>query len=126
MKELRVVLADDSVLIQDYMKRFLPSIKGCHLVGVAGDGHEALIMIQMLHPHVVLLDVSMPRRNGIEVLREVRKRGSEVAVIIFTADPNPGLKEACLAAGANYFVCKTEFRELVDIFVELQTLNPSH
>ena len=120
MKELRVVLADDSVLIQDYMKRFLLRIKGCNLVGVAGDGHEALIMIQMLHPHVVLLDVSMPRRNGIEVLREVRKRGSEVAVIIFTADPNPGLKEACLAAGANYFVCKTEFCELVDIFVELQ------
>ena len=119
MKELRVVLADDSVLIQDFMKRFLLRIKGCNLVGVASDGYEALIMIQMLHPHVVLLDVRMPLKNGVEVLREVRKSDSEVIVIIFTADDTPHLKEECLSAGANYFVCKTDFRELVDIFVEL-------
>ena len=119
MKELRVVLADDSVLIQDYMKRFLVRIKGCNLVGVANDGHEAMIMIQMLHPHVVLLDVRMPLKNGIEVLRELREMDSDVIVIMFTADNCPGLKENCLSAGANYFVCKTEFRELVDIFVEL-------
>lgn len=119
MKELRVVLADDSVLIQDHVKRFLLRIKGCNLVGVASDGNEALIMIQMLHPHVVLLDVAMPLKNGVEVLHEVRKRDSKVIVIMFTADSTPGLKQACLSAGANHFVCKTDFQELIDIFGEL-------
>jgi two-component system response regulator YesN len=120
LRELRVVLADDSLLVQEYIKRALPRIRGCNLVGIASDGEEALLMIQMLHPDVVLLDVSMPFKNGIEVLHELRKQNSKVKVIMFTADSTPCLKEKCLAAGANYFVSKTEFRQLVDILAELQ------
>jgi two-component system, chemotaxis family, chemotaxis protein CheY len=121
LKELRVVLADDSLLVQEYIKRAIPRIRGCNLVGIAGDGEEALLMIQILHPDVVLLDVTMPLKNGVEVLRELRKENSSVKVIMFTADTTPCLKEKCLAEGANYFVSKTEFRQLVDIFVDLQT-----
>jgi two-component system response regulator DctR len=120
LKELRIVLVDDSLLIQEYIKRALREIKGCNLIGTASDGDEALLMIRMLHPDVVLLDVSMPRKNGIEVLREFRMENSEVIVIMFTADTTPGLKEKCLEEGANYFVGKSEFRQLPDIFAELQ------
>lgn len=120
MKELRIVLVDDSPLIQDYIQRALPSIKGCEVVGVAGDGDEGLLKIRMLHPHVVLLDVSMPVKNGLEVLRELRKENSEVVIIMFTADSHPRLEEACLVAGANYFVSKSEFHHLAEIFAELQ------
>lgn len=119
LKELRVALVDDSPLIQEYMKRALLRIKGCRVVGVAGDGDEALLMIRMLHPHVVLLDFSMPLKNGLEVLRELREENSEVVVIMFTAHSRPGLEQECLTAGANYFVSKTEFRQLADIFAEL-------
>jgi CheY-like chemotaxis protein len=74
----------------------------------------------MLDPDVVLLDVSMPRKNGIEVLRELRMENSRVIVIMFTAYTTPGLREKCLEEGANYFVGKSEFRQLPDIFAELQ------
>ena len=121
LKELRVALVDDSLLIQDYIKRALLRIRGCNLVGIASDGFEGLLMIQMLRPDVVLLDVRMPLKNGIEVLSELRKTNSTVIVIMFTADSSPGLKEKCLREGANYFVDKAEFRQLTDIFVELQT-----
>ena len=120
MKELRVVLVDDSLLIQEYIKRALIGIKGCNLIGMASDGDEGLLMIRMLQPDVVLLDVSMPRKNGIEVLRELRMENSKVIVIMFTADTTPGLKEKCLEEGANYFVVKSEFRQLPNIFAELQ------
>lgn len=120
MKELRVVLVDDSELIQEYLQRALLSIKGCNVVGVASQGEEALLIIRTLLPDVVLLDVSMPVKGGLEVLRELREENSEVIVIMFTADPAPLLKQACLAAGANYFVSKTEFRQVVEIFAELQ------
>jgi DNA-binding NarL/FixJ family response regulator len=120
LKELRIVLVDDSLLVQEYIKRALLRIKGCNLVGIASDGDEALLMIRMLHPRVVLLDVAMPRKNGIEVLRELRKENSKVIVIMFTADSTPGLKENCLKEGANYFVNKTEYHQLIDILVELQ------
>ena len=120
MRKLRVVLVDDSPLIQDYVKRALLSIKGCEVVDVAGDGDEALLKIRMLRPCVVLLDVSMPVKNGLEVLRELREENSEVVIIMFTADSTPSLEEACLAAGANYFVPKSEFRQLEGIFADLQ------
>ena len=120
LTELRIVLVDDSLLIQEYMKPALLRIKGCNLVGTASDGDEALSMIQMLHPDVVLLDVAMPRKNGVEVLKELRKENSKVIVIMFTADSTPEIKEKCLQGGANYFVVKTDFCQLVDIFAELQ------
>ena len=119
MKEFRVVLVDDSPLIQEYIKLALLTIEGCKVVGVAGDGDEGLSMIRMLHPDVVLLDITMPVKSGIEVLRELREENSEVVVIIFTADPTPQLRQACLKAGANYFVSKTEFRQVANIFAEL-------
>lgn len=121
MKELRVVVVDDSVLIREYLKRALTRIRGCNLVGMASDGDEGLIMIRMLHPKVVLLDVSMPLKNGLDVLKELRQENSKVIVIMFTADVTPGLKEKCMQAGANYFVSKTEFKQLVEIFVEIQS-----
>ena len=119
MKELRVVVVDDSVIIREYLKRALTRIKGCNLVGTASDGDEGLIMIRMLHPKVVLLDVSMPVKGGLEMLSELRKEDSNVIVIMFTADYTPGLKEKCLQHGANYFVRKDDFKQLVEILTGL-------
>ena len=120
LTELRIVLVDDSLLIHEYMKPALLRIKGCNLVGTASDGDEGLTMIQMLRPDVVLLDVAMPQKNGVEVLRELRRENSKVIVIMFTADSSPAIKEKCLQVGADYFVVKTEFHELVDILATLQ------
>ena len=111
---------DDSVLVREYIKRALARVKGCNVIGVATDGNEALSMIRLLRPDVVLLDVMMPFKNGLEVLVELRQEDSNVIIIMFTADPTPGLKEKCLQDGANYFVSKTEFRQLTDVFAELQ------
>ncbi len=123
LTELRIVLVDDSLLIQEYMKPALRRIKGCNLVGMASDGDEGLSMIQMLDPDVVLLDVAMPRKNGVEVLKELRRENSKVVVIMFTADSSPSIREKCLQVGANYFVVKTEFSQLADILAELQKDN---
>lgn len=90
-------------------------------MGMASDGDEGLIMIRMLHPKVVILDVSMPLKSGVEVLKELRKENTKVIVIMFTADSTPGLEQLCLAAGANYFVSKTEFKQLVEIFTDIQS-----
>ena len=113
------MVVDDSIIIREYLKRALSRIRGCNLVGTASDGEEGLIMIRMLHPKVVLLDVSMPVKNGPEMLRELRKENSDVIVIMFTADSTPGLKEKCLQYGANHFVNKDDFKQLVEIFSDL-------
>jgi DNA-binding NarL/FixJ family response regulator len=115
LKELKVVVVDDSVLIREYLHHVFADIQGCNVVGMAEDGNEALTMIRSLGPDLVILDISMPHRSGIDVLREIRKEDSDTVIVMFTADPCRILAEVCLKEGANHFISKTQARELFDI-----------
>ena len=119
MKDLRIVLVDDSPLIRDYLDTTLTRIDGCTVVGMAADGIEAVKVIRELRPHVVVLDITMPHRNGIDVLREIRKEDSNMVIIMFTADPSVVLEDICLKEGANYYLSKSEVLDLVAICKEL-------
>lgn len=121
MTKLTIVLVDDSPLIRDYLNTTLTRIQGCAVVGMAGDGIEAVKVIRELRPHVVVLDITMPHRNGIDVLREIRKEDPNMVIIMFTADPSVILEEICLKEGANYYLNKSEVLELVGICKELLT-----
>jgi two-component system response regulator DctR len=120
-------VVDDSPLIRDCLAEMFANINGCNVVGLACDGIEGLEMIRELRPDLVMLDIRMPHRSGIEVLREIRKEDSEMVIIMFTADPSVMLEEICLKEGANYYFCKTEVLDLIAICKELssaETENP--
>jgi two-component system, CitB family, response regulator DctR len=119
LKELRIVLVDDSPIIRDYLDTTFTRIKGCTVVGMAADGIEAVKVIRQLRPHVVVLDITMPHRNGIDVLRDIRKEDSSMVIIMFTADPSVVLEDICLKEGANYYLNKSEVLDLVAICKEL-------
>ena len=121
MTKLTIVLVDDSPLIRDYLNTTLTRIQGCAVIGTAADGVEAVKVIRELRPHVVVLDITMPHRNGIDVLREIRKEDPNMVIIMFTADPSVILEEICLKEGANYYLNKSEVLELVGICKELLT-----
>ena len=123
MKELKVFLADDSEPIRQQLERALSLIDGCKLVGTASGGNDAIELIRSLQPDVVVLDISMSHREGIRVLREIRKEVLVAQIIIFTADPSVVLQEVCLEAGANFYLDKTQIQDLFDILFErlLQT-----
>ena len=125
MKELRIVVVDDSPLIRDCLVEMFAKLEGCKVVGQAADGNEALQIIYELRPDVVLLDIRMPHRDGIDVLRQIRKEDSQMVIIMFTADPSAMLEEICLKEGANYYLGKTEVLDLIAIFKELSTTNNS-
>jgi DNA-binding response OmpR family regulator len=71
--------------------------------------------IQLSRPDVVVLDIPAPHRGGIQGLREIRRKTPSAIIITFTADPSVVLQEVCLEAGANYYLHKTQLRELIDI-----------
>lgn len=119
MKDLKIVLVDDSPIIRDYLDTTLARINGCTVVGMAADGIEAVKVISELRPHVVVLDITMPHRNGIEVLRDIRKRDSDMVIIMFTADPSVVLEDICLKEGANHYLGKSEILDLIAICKEL-------
>ena len=115
MKELRVFIADDSPAIKQQLQRVLSVIAGFKLVGVAGGNSEATQLVQAVKPDVIILDISMPHREGINVLREIRKEVPLAQIIVFTADPSVILQEVCLEAGADFYLHKTQIQDLLDI-----------
>jgi len=101
---LRVVVVDDSPPVL----RQLIYLLGVEfdVVGSAEEGQMALDVIQNTRPDVVVLDLEMPLRNGIEVTRELRKLGPSPVVVICSVDTDPEIIEAALQAGALGYVSK--------------------
>ncbi len=112
---LRVLVAEDSAAVRDQLVSLFSSLGGIDLVALVADGDSALASIPLQSPDVVLLDVRMPGRTGIDVLRSVRGsfRGT---VIMLTNFADPLTRRLCLEAGADYFFDKsTEFREMLGV-----------
>ncbi len=108
MKEaLRVLVVDDSALMRKLIPQILERDSSIHVVGTAMDGAFALKKIQELKPHVITLDLEMPRMDGIETLREITKR-FQTPVIVVSAHTTQGAAATfkALAIGAFDFVAK--------------------
>jgi len=117
LKDLKIVIADDSAVFRNLISLSLSNAKGYEVVGMAADGLEALRLVRELRPHLLVLDISMPYKDGLEVLEEIRREDSATVVIMFTADNS--LRETCLELGANYFLEKSQMRELKAICLSL-------
>jgi DNA-binding NarL/FixJ family response regulator len=104
MTRSRVVLADDLAPVLMEVAALLKH--SFDVVGVASDGRGALETTLRLKPDVVVLDISMPGLSGIEVARELRKRGSGAKVVFLTVHEDPTILEACRAAGGLGYVIK--------------------
>ena len=85
-ERVRVLVADDQDLVRSGFKLILMSYDGIDVVGEARDGHEAVELASRLHPDVVLMDIRMPRMNGIEATRAIRDDAAleNVHVLILT------------------------------------------
>lgn len=105
---LRVLIADDQELVRSGYRVILASYDGIEVVGQARDGEEAVQRAQELRPDVVLMDIRMPRRNGIEATRDITANpllaGTHVLVLT-TFDIDEYVYDA-LAAGASGFLLK--------------------
>jgi DNA-binding NarL/FixJ family response regulator len=120
IEALRVLVAEDSAVVRSQLETLLGGIDGVELVGMVEDGDTAVHAITSGAPHVVLLDVRMPGRNGLEVLRAVRGDFTGT-VIMLTNFADPLTRRLCLEAGADHFFDKsTEFRDMLRVVRELR------
>ena len=115
MKQLEVVIAGDAVLIKERFQRALSRVDGCLVVGAAIDEDAAVALICSIDPDVVILDIRMPHKNGIGVLKEINHRNPTSLIIMFTADESVILRDACFAAGAGFYLNKSQMTELLNI-----------
>jgi two-component system nitrate/nitrite response regulator NarL len=114
METVRVLLADDHQLFLEGLNARLEREPGIEVVGQAGNGREALELAHRTHPHVVLMDISMPELNGLEALARFRAELPQVRVLILTMHDNRQYILQLVQSGAAGYVLKeVSSRELV-------------
>jgi DNA-binding NarL/FixJ family response regulator len=115
---IRVVLADDQRVVREGLGTLLGLIGGIEVVGTAADGNEALALALKLRPDVVLMDLRMPRCDGIEATRRLREHDAGIKVLVLTTYADDRSVIDALRAGARGYLTKdagaTEIREALE------------
>lgn len=109
----RILIADDHPIFRDGLRRLLESEREFKVVGEACDGVEAVNLVQQLKPEVLLLDLAMPRRAGLEALREMSIEASPVRVILLTAAAEKHQIVEALQLGARGVVLKDSATQIL-------------
>ena len=107
---IRVLVVDDHAILRDGIRSLLESQEDIIVVGEAGDGSEAIGLVDKLLPDIVLMDISMPRTNGLDATRSIKERSPQVKVLILTQHDNREYIAPALGAGASGYVLKRSGR----------------
>ncbi len=103
---ISVLLAEDQLMVLGALGTLLGLEPDIDVVGTADNGDEALRLAATLHPDVLLTDIEMPGRSGLEVAAEVRRRGLSTRVVILTTFARPGYLRRALDAGVTGYLLK--------------------
>lgn len=103
---IRVLIADDHALMRDGLRHILEKATGFHIVGEAADGSAALHLGRNTPAQVMLIDLSMPGRNGLEVVRQLKKENAPVHTIVLTMHAEHQYAERAFKCGARGYLTK--------------------
>ena len=107
MKEKqRIVIAEDHRILRDGLRALISSNPDLDILGEAEDGRDAIRCVEKLVPDLILLDLSMPRMNGMEAINEIKKQSPETKILVLTVHRTEEYILATLRAGANGYVLK--------------------
>jgi NarL family two-component system response regulator LiaR len=106
MGKIRILLADDHVLVRQGTRELLEREEDIEVVAEAGDGEEAVQLATRQRPDVAIMDIAMPRLNGIEATRQIKARHPATAVLVLTAYDDDQYVFALLEAGAAGYLLK--------------------
>jgi len=118
---LRILIADDKPLVRTGLRMLLEQHQDWTICGEAGDGIEAVEQAVALEPDLILLDMSMPKLDGLTALPLIRERVPTAAVIVLTLYPSLDMARIAAQAGATAYITKSVLtNDLVPIIENLQ------
>jgi NarL family two-component system response regulator LiaR len=103
---IRVLIADDHVIVREGLRTLIGYEPGVEIVGEAADGVEAVRMARDLQPDVILLDMAMPRMDGLEAIGEIRQRDPEARILVLTSFSDDDRVFGAIKAGALGYLLK--------------------
>lgn len=103
---LRIALADDHAVVRLGVRMLLEAVDGWKVVAECGDADAALRAVHDAEPDILVLDLAMPGRSGLDVLKDLRGLSKATRVVILTMTADPALARAAIAAGAAAYVLK--------------------
>jgi len=114
MKKITILIAEDHVVVRESIRQFLEREAKLEVVGEASDGEEAVQMASQLKPDVIIMDISMPKLNGIEATRRIKAQQPSATILILTAyDYEQYIFPLLEAGAAGYLLKDISGRELV-------------
>ena len=108
MTPTRLLIADDHALIRSGLRALLGDHDEFQICGEAADGQEAVEMARKLQPDVVILDINMPKVDGLQATREIRQLPEAPEILIISVDESEHLVHSVLEAGARGYVLKSD------------------
>jgi DNA-binding NarL/FixJ family response regulator len=117
--KIRVLVADDNELFRDGLTSLLAECPSISIVGHARDGWQAVEKAAILRPNVILMDISMPRMDGVEATRRIRAEHSGVNVAMFTISEEEEDLFAAVRAGAQSYIAKSASLEELESAIQI-------
>lgn len=108
MKTIRVIVADDHVLVRESVRAILANEKDIEIVATAENGQQAVELTDSLHPDVVVMDISMPKVDGIHATEIILRNKSASGIVILSMHVNAALVQQALRMGASGYVLKRQ------------------
>ena len=105
-ESIRILIVDDHAIVREGQRALINTEPGMEVVGEAKDGFEAKEMAGSLHPDVILMDLHMPRKDGIEVIIEIKEEKTESKILVLTSFTEDEKVYAAIKAGAMGYLLK--------------------
>jgi DNA-binding NarL/FixJ family response regulator len=105
-QKVRIVIAEDHTILREGLKSLLSSNPDFEIIGEAEDGREAIRCVEKFKPDLILMDLSMPRINGLDAIKEIKKRFSETKILVLTVHKTEEYILATLKSGADGYILK--------------------
>lgn len=102
-----ILICDDDAAIRRMVRAVVGLRQSLQVVGEAGDGYEAVAEAARLQPDVILLDLAMPKRTGLEALPDLRRVAPDARIVVFSGFSMASLAESAIALGADLYLSKS-------------------
>lgn len=119
-KRIRTLIVDDSAMAIGFVRTLLGGRPEIEIIGFASDGEEGVFLADGLQPDLVLMDLQMPKLDGLRATRMIRGRIPGVRVIVITGDRGEEVRQQCTGSGADGFVTKDRLYQ--DLFSEIERI----